>query len=47
MKNIGSLLQLRPSTVQTHLLRIYQKLGVETRVAAAMQALESLGLMRR
>jgi len=44
---IGSILQLRPSTVQTHLLRIYQKLGVETRVAAAMQALESLGLVRR
>lgn len=44
---IGTIMQLRPSTVQTHVLRIYQKLGVETRVAAAMHALESLGLVRR
>jgi DNA-binding CsgD family transcriptional regulator len=44
---IGSIMQLRPSTVQTHVLRIYQKLGVETHMAAAMHALESLGLVRR
>jgi len=44
---IGTILSLSPRTVQTHLERIYQKLGVETRAAATMQALESLGFMKR
>lgn len=44
---IGTILSLSSRTVQTYLERVYQRLGVETRMAAAMQALESLGLMRR
>lgn len=36
---IGTILGLSPKTVSKHLERIYQKLGVETRTAAAMRAL--------
>jgi len=43
---IATILSLSPRTVQTHLARIYQKLGVETRTAATRQALETLGLLR-
>ncbi|HEY7678549.1 MAG TPA: helix-turn-helix transcriptional regulator, partial [Candidatus Methylomirabilis sp.] len=39
---IGTILGARPRTVAKHLERIYQKLGVETRVAAANLALTSL-----
>ena len=40
---IGIILGLSPRTVQKHLERIFQKLGVETRTAAAMRALSSSG----
>ena len=39
---IGKLLHISPRTVQTHLERIYRKLGVETRTAAAGRALEAM-----
>ncbi|MBI4591064.1 MAG: hypothetical protein HY725_19735 [Candidatus Rokubacteria bacterium] len=35
---IGAILGTSPRTVQKHLERIYQKLGVETRTAAAARA---------
>ncbi len=38
--DIGHILGISPRTVQKHLERIYQKLGVETRTAAAARALE-------
>jgi DNA-binding CsgD family transcriptional regulator len=44
---IGIILTLSARTVQTHVLRVYQKLGVETRAAAIMQVVETLGLMSR
>jgi DNA-binding CsgD family transcriptional regulator len=39
---IAKLLHISPRTVQTHLERIYRKLGVETRTAAAGRALEAV-----
>jgi DNA-binding CsgD family transcriptional regulator len=39
---IAALLHLSPRTVQTHLERVYRKLGVQTRTAAAARALETL-----
>lgn len=36
---IGTILGVSPRTVQKHLEHIHQKLGVETRMAAAMRAL--------
>ncbi len=39
---IATLLRISPRTVQTHLDRIYRKLGVETRTAAAARALEAM-----
>ncbi|MBI3801746.1 MAG: helix-turn-helix transcriptional regulator [Deltaproteobacteria bacterium] len=44
---IATILEARSRTVQKHLERIYRKLGVETRTAAARQALEMLGLLKR
>jgi DNA-binding CsgD family transcriptional regulator len=44
---IGTILGVSARTVQTHLEHVYRKLGVETRTAATMQALEMLGLLRR
>jgi DNA-binding CsgD family transcriptional regulator len=40
---IGVILGLSPRTVQQHLFRAYQKLGVETRTAAAVKVLSILG----
>jgi len=37
-EDIGSLLAISPRTVQKHLERVFEKLGVETRTAAAMRA---------
>ena len=39
---IGAILDARPRTVAKHLEHIYQKLGVETRTAAAAFALRML-----
>jgi len=39
---IAVILGLSPLTVRTHLEHIYQKLGVETRTAATMRALETM-----
>lgn len=40
--DIGSILSISESTVKKHLLEIFQKLGVETRSAAALRAIEVL-----
>ncbi len=42
-KEVATILGLSPLTVRTHLEHIFQKLGVETRTAAAVRALEALG----
>ena len=39
---IAALLHISPRTVQTHLERVYRKLGVQTRTAAAGRALEAM-----
>jgi DNA-binding NarL/FixJ family response regulator len=41
--DIGLILSISESTVKKHLLEIFEKLGVETRSAAALRALEVLG----
>lgn len=42
---IGALLRTSPRTVQKHLEHVFQKLGVETRTAAVMRAIElSIGI---
>ncbi len=38
-KDIAAILAISPRTVQKHLQRIYEKLGVETRTAAVMRAI--------
>ena len=37
-RDIAEILGARPRTIEKHLERIYQKLGVETRTAAVMRA---------
>lgn len=44
---IGTILDSRPKTVGKHLEHIYQKLGVETRMAAAARAFEAASLAPR
>jgi DNA-binding CsgD family transcriptional regulator len=39
-REIGEILGMSPRTVQKHLQHIYEKLGVETRTAAVMRAME-------
>ena len=39
---VGTILNISDNTAKAHLSRIYQKLGVETRTAAAMVAMETL-----
>ncbi len=39
-KDIGQILGMSPRTVQKHLQHIYEKLGVETRTAAVVRAME-------
>ena len=41
-RDIGLLLEMSEATVKRHLLHIFEKLGVETRTAAALQAIEVL-----
>jgi DNA-binding CsgD family transcriptional regulator len=41
--DISAVLEISPRTVQKHLERIYEKLGVETRSAAAAIAIRALG----
>ncbi len=40
-KDIAAILTISPRTVQKHLQRIYEKLGVETRTAAVMRAMSA------
>ena len=40
-KDIAAILSISPRTVQKHLQRIYEKLGVETRTAAVMRAIST------
>ena len=40
--DIASILGISESTVKKHLLEIFQQLGVETRSAATLRALEAL-----
>jgi len=42
-QDIGMILGISESTVKKHLLEIFEKLGVETRSAATLRALEVLG----
>ena len=42
-RDIGLLLEMSEATAKRHLLHIFEKLGVETRTAAALQAIEVLG----
>jgi DNA-binding response OmpR family regulator len=42
-KDIGDILELSPRTVNKHLEHVYEKLGVETRTAAANVAMSRLG----
>lgn len=44
-RDIGEILGMSPRTVQKHLQHIYEKLGVETRTAAVVRAME-LGTVR-
>jgi DNA-binding response OmpR family regulator/DNA-binding CsgD family transcriptional regulator len=41
---IGVILQLAPNTVKKHVQNLLPKLGVETRIAAALRAMEEIGL---
>ena len=41
--DIGTILGISESTVKKHLLEIFEKVGVETRSAATLRALEVLG----
>lgn len=41
---VASILGIRPYTVRTHLERVFMKLGVETRHAAGLRAIEVLGM---
>jgi DNA-binding CsgD family transcriptional regulator len=43
-KEIGVILEVSPRTVQKHLEHIYQKIGVESRTAAAAKAYEMASL---
>ena len=42
-KDIAAILAISPRTVQKHLQRIYEKLGVETRTAAVMRCRDAVG----
>ncbi len=42
-KDVGEILRISPRTVHKHLQRIYEKLGVETRTAAVVRAMQLLG----
>jgi DNA-binding CsgD family transcriptional regulator len=45
-KDIGDILGTSPRTVNKHLEHVFEKLGVETRTAAANMALAKMGLGR-
>lgn len=41
---VAKILSIQPYTVRTHLERVFEKLGVETRHAAGLRAIELLGM---
>jgi DNA-binding CsgD family transcriptional regulator len=45
-RDIGDILGASPATVKKHLERIYAKLGVETRTAAAAMAINRVPLLQ-
>jgi DNA-binding CsgD family transcriptional regulator len=45
-RDIGDILGSSPATVKKHLERIYAKLGVETRTAAAAMAINRVPLLQ-
>jgi len=45
-RDIGDILGSSPATVKKHLERIYAKLGVETRTAAAAMAINRVALLQ-
>jgi DNA-binding CsgD family transcriptional regulator len=45
-RDIGDILGSSPATVKKHLEHVYEKLGVETRTAAANLAMGKVGLLR-
>jgi DNA-binding CsgD family transcriptional regulator len=45
-KEIGLALSISPRTVQKHLQRVYQHLGVQTRVEAIVQTYRQVGNLR-
>ncbi len=46
-RDIGDILGSSPATVKKHLERVYEKLGVETRTAAAAMAMQRVAELRR
>jgi ATP/maltotriose-dependent transcriptional regulator MalT len=46
-RDTGVLLEMSEATVKRHLLHVFQKLGVETRTAAALRAIEILSQPNR
>ena len=46
-RDIGLLLEMSEATAKRHLLHIFEKLGVETRTAAALRAIEVLNCPSR
>lgn len=46
-RDIGLLLEMSEATAKRHILHIFEKLGVETRTAAALRAIEVLGQAKR
>ena len=45
-RDIGAILDISPRTINKHLERVFEKLGVENRASAAVQAVRTLGATR-
>lgn len=46
-RDVGQILEISPRTINKHLERVYEKLGVENRASAAVQAVRALAFQRR